>query len=294
MEKINTIIWDMLTDEEKTAFSLQHGYNKSTWEAGEIIGRAHYKYLEIKQRAEKFLQLFTHQLNRYGRLIPTDIGLTPELIRFLELTIGGRKPVKEATSKMAYKWQNNSSRGTLISSEIYRLQASDSEAARDFLDFVTEFDRWNNFRILPKTLQLPSAYKRRNTNRYKQRLKQTVISHPMKVELWVESYCIKTPTPSSLYLPIIYDRYKRTGVFFVEDRPFIMSKITGLGLYLFDDPGVAAQYISHLLSYNLLEKRVCTKGQKFWPTYRDIIQQARNYREVENIRPGRVLDFCID
>ena len=48
-----------------------------------------------------------------------------------------------------------------IERNMKRLRESDDEWDKDTARIVFEFDRWNNFRILPKMLQQPSAFKRR-------------------------------------------------------------------------------------------------------------------------------------
>jgi hypothetical protein len=50
MELLTSKAWGLLTEEEQTALKLQLGLGKSSWQASEIMGKAHYKYLEIKKR----------------------------------------------------------------------------------------------------------------------------------------------------------------------------------------------------------------------------------------------------
>ena len=51
--------WDCLTPTEQQSLFLQLSESKSSWEAGEILKLSHYKYLEIKERSEKFFRLFS-------------------------------------------------------------------------------------------------------------------------------------------------------------------------------------------------------------------------------------------
>lgn len=55
MERHQELAWDCLTDAEKNSLMFIQGKGLSTWEAGEILKMPHYKYLELKARAEKFL-----------------------------------------------------------------------------------------------------------------------------------------------------------------------------------------------------------------------------------------------
>lgn len=52
-----------------------------------------------------------------------------------------------------------------IERNMKRLKESEDEWDKDTLRLILEFDRWNNFRILPRMLQQPSAFKRRSNKR---------------------------------------------------------------------------------------------------------------------------------
>ena len=51
--------WDCLNEIERQSLFLQLSESKSSWEAGEILKLSHYKYLEIRERSEKFFRLFS-------------------------------------------------------------------------------------------------------------------------------------------------------------------------------------------------------------------------------------------
>lgn len=51
--------WSCLIDKEQQSLFLQLSESKSSWEAGEILKLSHYKYLEIRERSEKFFRLFS-------------------------------------------------------------------------------------------------------------------------------------------------------------------------------------------------------------------------------------------
>lgn len=55
--------WDCLNEIERQSLFLQLSENKSSWEAGEILKLSHYKYLEIRERSEKFFRLFSDFLS---------------------------------------------------------------------------------------------------------------------------------------------------------------------------------------------------------------------------------------
>ena len=58
MNEIQNKAWNLLTEKEKQALTLGLGYAKSSWEVGEMMGLSHYKFLELKERAERFFKLF--------------------------------------------------------------------------------------------------------------------------------------------------------------------------------------------------------------------------------------------
>ena len=77
---MNSKAWDILLDEEKAALSLSINHSKSTWQAGEILNKAHYKYLEIHARAKKFFVMFTQYFKKTGdRLIPDNSEMSWDL-----------------------------------------------------------------------------------------------------------------------------------------------------------------------------------------------------------------------
>lgn len=55
--------WDCLNEIERQSLFLQLSESKSSWEAGEILKLSHYKYLEIRERSEKFFRLFSDFLS---------------------------------------------------------------------------------------------------------------------------------------------------------------------------------------------------------------------------------------
>ena len=59
MEKHHQLAWDCLTELEQQCLYLNLGQGLSTWRAGEILKVTHYKYLELKARAEKLFKLFS-------------------------------------------------------------------------------------------------------------------------------------------------------------------------------------------------------------------------------------------
>lgn len=59
MDEAQQKAWSCLIDKEQQSLFLQLSESKSSWEAGEILKLSHYKYLEIRERSEKFFRLFS-------------------------------------------------------------------------------------------------------------------------------------------------------------------------------------------------------------------------------------------
>ena len=96
----NNPAWMILIEEEQLALTLHYGPEKSTWQAGEIMKKAHYKYLEIKARGEKFLKIFIEHYEIYGDLFPDDLIISPSFRKFLDLTIIQRMQVSNAIKEI--------------------------------------------------------------------------------------------------------------------------------------------------------------------------------------------------
>ncbi len=74
-----------------------------------------------------------------------------------------RLTVRDAITNMSDpSYKVTSFRDKVMDNILYKMQKSTNKGEKDLFDLIIEFDRWNNFRILPKNWQQPSAFKRRN------------------------------------------------------------------------------------------------------------------------------------
>ncbi len=286
MEKIDERAWGLLDTEEQTAITLQHVYGKSTWEAGEIMERAHYKYLEIKARAEKFLRIFTEYFKDMGVLVKTDTP-SPAFKAYLQSVILERKTIKEAKTivlkahKTPFKkWDD------FISKQMDILIASPDPDDVRLLHLVLDFDRWNSHRILPIKYQEPSAYKRRHKNMYKRQIKVMTELSPLIVNLIEKRHKVES-RENCLYLPIVYGDYSNHRTLRILNSGPVIRKISDYGLYLYQSEEDAEEFIEVIQSYNLTSKQSCRQGQIFWPKYRIAIKKALNILLVERVIPSR-------
>lgn len=281
--RLNKKAWEILTADEKTALSLQLGMQKSSWESGEIMQRSHYKYLEIKYRAEHFLKTFTEHIDLFDEVIPDYITGNKMVIAYFRLCIEKRMKPKEALSVLG---QNVKIIKTLFNEKVAKqLETWESEGNPyevTVFHLVKEFDRWNNFRILPKGIQEPSAFKRRIKNSYKKQIHTTYTINTFALDKLRKLYATKH---KGLWWTYMYKgKPEITKVKINQQSQKIFNSI---GLYLFEKREHAAEFIEAVDAYMGKEKKACTDGLDFWPKYRELIKHAKNYQDVQNITPSR-------
>ena len=173
---MNGKAWEILTQEEQIALTLSINHGKSSWQAGEIMEKAHYKYLEIQARAKMFFKIFTLYFQKSGeQLIPDNSDMTWDFQEFILCTLQNRKGYRETIkiigkeSKLCHKKAKE--RVEALKGYMAWLDNHEDPVHKELHDLIKEFDRWNNFRILPEDLQEPSAFKRRNKTRLLKHLK---------------------------------------------------------------------------------------------------------------------------
>ena len=179
--------WNVLSSDEQTAITLSLSHGKSSWEVGEIMGKSHYKYLEIAARSKRFFKLFSEYFSEYDQLFPEGVRVDDEFQTFIENAIIKRlhfKNIIAAAEDKRYKIFKK--RNQVVEEQMALLKSRTK--GRDLYDLILEFDRWNNFRILPPSLQEPSAFKRRNKTRDKNRLKLISSLPQLTIHLLIKKY----------------------------------------------------------------------------------------------------------
>ncbi len=155
--------WDCLTPTEQQSLFLQLSESKSSWEAGEILKLSHYKYLEIKERSEKFFRLFSDFFEIHESIFRPDCPCERNFQDYIEACIEKRMKRKEAllntgdASQLVPKVNTRN-----LERNIRRLQGSDNEWDKHSLGLILEFDRWNNFRILPRQVHATLCFQKKS------------------------------------------------------------------------------------------------------------------------------------
>lgn len=288
----NKIAWDILSDDEKGSLvlSIQHG--KSTWQAGEIMNKAHYKYLEIQARANQFFKMFSVYLDSTKNIkIPTDIALHPDFREYILLTVFERKTLKEAIKILGVKsaFLIPQARTRIIGENLKQLCEDDNPIAQKLYDLILDFDRWNNSRILPIDHQEPSAFKRRNKTRLLKHLKNLSDLDPYHIKRFSDRFRAKKTDRKPYYIALLSSSFEGGYEILPVKRKSDIVEYTSkkLRLYLFDNRVDADEFGFLVSRYLVKGDKDCKAGQKFWPLYRKAINCAVNYLEVNNIIPRR-------
>ena len=289
MNKAQQTAWEWLLETEQRSLFLTLSSGKSSWEAGEMLKISHYKYLEIKERSEVFFKLFTSFLEKYDSLFRPDGPCQEDFKDYIEAVICKRKTRKEAalysgSSENLLLEVNNKK----IEVNMKRLKESDNEWDQETRAIILEFDRWNNFRILPKVLQQPSAYKRRLNKKDKIYIKYLLNSSKMPewlLERIKERFYFKTNRDDRRYWVALISKALYKGGYFllpISRKEEVIKEMNKFYIYVFENREDADSFGFKVANYRIQTSRV-RLGLKFWPEYREIVKQAINYDSVNNI-----------
>lgn len=286
--------WRVLTAEEQSVLALAMGHSKSSWEGGEIMGKAHYKYLEILQRAQRFVMMFEEHLSKYDDLFAEELLplLPKDFKEFFQNAVMARKTIKEAIIAMSNEkniYRVRILRDTAIATGLSILFKSKLQSAQDAFTLIREFDRYNNFRILPVEWQLPSGFKRRNKNRQLKYLKGVSNMSEVSYILFEQKYKY-VGKHKTLYVPMIYQKRDDflQAIIPIRDKISYRDIVTTLGFFIFADESSALKFVNLVYNY-LHQPKSPGKGQKFWAEFRTIISMSENYLEVDRIIPYKKL-----
>lgn len=286
--------WALLTEEEKMALTLSLSHSKSTWEAGEIMGKTHYKYLETLDRAKRFFKMFAEYLTLYGELIPEDIVISVSFREYIINLIQNRYSLKTTLELLpdknyeTVKYRNNEIIGWM--SYLRKLRHG-----KDLFNLIHEFDRWNNFRILPLSIQEPSAYKRRNHSREKRRLNIVSRLPEITINVLIDKfqYRIKSNLKKG-YIPIVTDFYSNGYIILtIKITDNNLETLSKIGLPIFLNKDLCISYIN-LVKEFLFGSNQIKLRQTFWVKFRNLNEKAINYYKLEKISDIREnLEFFV-
>lgn len=290
----NNKAWAILREDEQASLFLQFGLEKSSWQGGEIMKKSHYKYLEIKDRSARYLKLFTdHFKLTGGELIPSNVDISDEFRMYLEGAIMERLTIKEIVAlKPLKRFLRSKHRNPEIVKEMKLLRDSPKEINRYIYGIIQEFDKWNNFRILPREIREPSAFKRRQKTRYKKHLVNYTNLKKASVDYICDLYDVKD-NPFKMkfgYSLLVYVDDQSGGARVKRETKSIKvilnkankAKLSEWGIYIFLKRDID-EFTELIHEYLDQPVKSPAYGLSFWPRYRAIIQRAINFHEVSNI-----------
>lgn len=283
MDEFREKAWAILTKQEQDSLFLGIGQGRSTWEVGGLMGISHYKYLELKDRAEKFFKLFSDYFYKYPDLIRPEAPLAFQFRDYLYGIILKRLGKKDSSIYAGDSaWFITEIKSKKIISNMLRLKESENEWDRDLYALVMEFDRWNNFRILPRAIQAPSAYPRRNNKRHKVYLSYLHRIPNQKISAILDKFWKRRGVGGCYYMALISSIFKYGyQVVPISRKLDITKEISKFKIYIFENQEDADTFGVMALSF--LRNTSSASGLKFWKEYREIIEKAINYKNINNM-----------
>lgn len=279
--------WNCLTKIEQQSLFLHTSEGKSSWEAGTMMNISHYKYIEIRERSEKFFRMFADFFEKHPSIFRPDCPCERNFQDFIEGVIEHRLKKRDAIAYTGDSTQQlpKVNRKNLIRNMKY-LKESENLWDLDTRLLIFEFDRWNNFRILPSILQQPSAFKRRLNKKDKIYIKYLLERIPTFVlEKLKERFYYKVkPSKKKLWVTLISPDLYTDGYYLLPIRPEkeVLEEMNRFYIYIFEDREDADTFGYLVTSFYERTAKVIA-GQKFWPEYRYLVKKAINYNAINNI-----------
>lgn len=286
MEKYQENAWGCLTKKEQDSLFLNISQGLSTRRTGEVLGMSHYKYLEMKARAEKFFKMFSDYFYLYPSLIRPGAPITEAFKDYLYGSILKRLSKDEAINYAGdSSWVLKEFNTKKILSNMGRLKDSEDEWDKALYKLIMEFDRWNSFRILPQSLQAPSAYKRRTNKKYKIYLRYLHRIPDFKIRYILDTFWKKNGNRRYIALvSSIFEYGYQVVPIGITDK--IYQDLTGMKIYIFEDQLDAEDFGVQVSRY--FEIGDPHSGLKFWKTFNELIEKSLNYKEINN------MDFSVE
>lgn len=286
-DQANDKAWACLSYQEQQSLALQTSYGKSTREVAEILNITYYKYLELKERSEKFFKMFFEYFSKYDTLIKPNSGLDYRFQSYLEGCIERRidrcKTVEVTEDSSMYVVKIRT-KFLMKQMALLEIMAKENEHDRDLYILIKEFDRWNNWRILPKKLQMPSAYKRRGNRRVKLLMKYVWRISYDKIEIIIDKFQTKSKKDIVWFVVFNEENFDNGyQVIATKNRERTLEILSRLYIYVFADKTFAEMYGFLITEYHFNEKKNSKIGQKFWPSFRETIKEALNFKMINNI-----------
>ncbi len=285
MEKYQQQAWECLLPQEQQSLFINMSEGLSSRKGGEVLKISHYKYLEIRARAEKFFRLFSDYFAIHPSLVDPNSVVSQDFVDYLYAAMVRRLPKEEALEASGDSaWRVRVISNEKIQKNVLKLKESAKGTwDNDLYILIMEFDRWNNYRILPRFLQAPSAFKRRSQRKDKSYIQYLHHIPEYKIRSLVDIYWRNGRPDKRYYVCFISDYF--TGGYCVtpikRDKS-IVSSITKLRIYIFETQDEADMYGLLIHQYFTRTKLSRSESMQYWKEYRTITKKAINFSEVQN------------
>jgi len=270
--------WETLTKDEQQALSLIVVSNRSRKEASIIMNISPYKFNEIYLRARKFFITFAAHYEHAETILPSGVTIKPEFRLFVQLLLSKRKkPMSILETPGFLSIINNKVRRQLWMDLFQQLDWGEYTENRDLLQ---EFDRWNNFRVLPKALRLPAAFPRRRNRDLKKIHDSLIAISDLGWNLIEKQY--GTNTPPMAHIPVVELSY--FGIKTVKKTERNKDYFTDNVIPIFEKKEEAERFSGLIFDYSNIKRKSPHAARKFWANFRLMLQKALNYKELLNIQ----------
>jgi len=296
LRKAREKAWAILTTEEQLSLTLQVSEGKSTWEAGEILQKAHYKYCELYSRASRLYRLFIEYFMEYSTLLPKEGVLDENQKLFFEEVIVKRKKVTQVEYKDS-RYFVKTMRDNFIRQALKKLVYSDLDQEKALYELILEFDRWSSTRILPESDQQPSAYNRRLKSQQANFLKNLIKLPTFVMDLAIRKFSTRGLSKEPVaYAAIISPSHVERKYVVIRINKSKIPEISRLGIVVFEEREKASTFCRLVCNFVLRVKREISDGQTFWPSYRLLLSKSLNFEYLSNQRFTKkgLENTCID
>lgn len=272
--------WSCLTKEEQDSLFLNISQGLSTRKVGDILNMSHYKYLELKARAEKFFKMFSDYFYKHPDLVRPGAPITEGFRDYLYGLIYKRLPKEEAATYAGESlWHIQSYNFDKTKRNMERLKESKNEWDQDLYKLIMEFDRWNSFRVLPRALQAPTPYRRKSNRKYKAYMKYLHRIPYFKIQYLIDTFWKKSGPVN--FIALVSEKFKfGYQVVPISKEENVTKLMSNSKIYVFNTRVNAEDFGLQVSNFFYIGN--VQAGIKFWNHFNDIVKEAINYDAINN------------
>lgn len=270
--------WEHLTKKEQMSLSLTIVSERSKKEASIIMNLAPYKFTEIYLRARKLFVLFSQYYEENDSLLPPGTIVSDDFKAFVSLLVKNRLTPSQVLEQPEFL---ELAQNKVRLRKWTELMSSLGFIGRlDTIELLREFDRWNNFRILPKKYRLPAAFPRRRNRVLKNIWTNLNAISDYGWDILEQTY--GTTHPPMTYMPIVRER--GFTAIAIDQREGVLDYMERNKIPVFNKKEDAELLAELMFDYNHLKKRSTYSARKFWANYRTQFKKAQNYEQLMGLQ----------